>query len=246
MHKEKPLWCLGCAKGFRDEMLLDRHLQGHSLRQQKCDICPKSFQTPTQLECHYKSHTGAKPYQCSFCRKSFSHSGKLVLHQKKHLRVYARSSRISLGIKNFAIMAKKQTIKQKSVKKEPEMEACMEVLTGKKEGVEESVSQKTCEAADSGDHVTSEESECGEPMHDIRFSKPSNSALFHASEEMKSETVRQQTRPDKSESQGVNMHREHRYWKWECFECHMGFDDVAKLHLHYIKLAIGGATFSTR
>lgn len=247
IHKEKPFWCLSCAKGFKDEVLLDKHLQDHSLRQHKCDICHKSFITPARLMCHYNTHTGAKPYQGSLCGKSVSHPGNLLSHKKKHLRVYG-SEEMALGIKNIAIRAKKRMMKKKglvlaSVKEEPEMDTQIEELPRNEENVEKSKSQNPREDAEFGDHANSEESDCGEPMHDIKLSKPPGSAGSDPPDESKSQTVQPQTKLDEREPQEANMHREHKYWEWECFECDMGFDDVAKLHLHYIKHATGELPF---
>ncbi|XP_071326756.1 zinc finger protein 660 isoform X3 [Trachinotus anak] len=243
IHKEKPFWCLSCAKGFRDEVSLDKHLQSHSLRQHKCDICHKSFQSSAQLMNHYNTHTGAKPYQCSFCGKTFSYAGNLSTHKKKHLRVYVGSSTMPLGNKNSGIFTKKRMIKKKrpvltSVQEEPEMDINIEELQEKEESVVRSETQK--EGAAFGDHTNSEESDCGEPVHYLV-----GTAGSEPPDELKSETVQPQPGQelDKSELQETNMYRGHKYWEWECFECDMGFDDVASLHLHYIKHATGELPF---
>ncbi|XP_039973818.1 zinc finger protein 90 isoform X2 [Xiphias gladius] len=245
IHKEKPFWCLSCAKGFRDEVSLDKHLQSHSLRRHKCDICHKSFKLSAQLMNHYNTHTRAKPYQCSFCGKTFSHSANLITHKKKHLRVYVGSSGLSLGIKNSATITKKRVIKKErpvltSVKDEPEMDTNMEELLEKEGSLERSETQMPCEDAKVGDPANSEESDCGEPLHCL-----AGMAGSDPSDESKSETAQPRAGEDldKNESQKTNMHREHKYWEWECFECDMGFDDVAKLHLHYIKHATGELPF---
>ncbi|XP_022616312.1 zinc finger protein 660-like isoform X1 [Seriola dumerili] len=243
IHKEKPFWCLSCAKGFRDEVSLDKHLQSHSLRQHKCNICHKRFQMSAQLMNHYNTHTGAKPYQCPFCGKTFSHAGNLITHKKKHLRVYVGSSGMLLGSRNSGIFTKKRVIKKKlpvlaSIQEEPEMDTNMEELQGKDESGVRSETQK--EYAEFGDHANSEESDCGEPVHYL-----AGTAGSDPPEESKSETVQPQAGQDldESKSQETNMYREHKYWEWECFECDMGFDDVAHLHLHYIKHATGELPF---
>lgn len=242
-HKQKPFWCLSCTKGFKDEELLDRHLQNHSRKKYECNICHKSFLMSTQLTNHYKIHGRSKPFQCSFCMMSFSNPRKLVSHRKKHLRVYVGSSGMPLGIKNSA-NRKKQRIKRKrffltSVKEEPEMERCSEILPGMEAGV--ITSEPKCEDAEFGDQANSEESDCGEPLHHFKLSKSSGLPGSDPADEAKAESVRAQTGPqfDGSETQETNMHREHKYWEWECIECDMGFDDVAELHLHYIKHATG-------
>ncbi|XP_044214597.1 zinc finger protein 780B isoform X2 [Thunnus albacares] len=242
-HKQKPFWCLSCAKGFRDEESLDRHLQNHNLKKFECNICHKRFLMSSQLRNHYSIHDGSKPFQCSLCGMSFSHPGNLITHRKKHLRVYGGSSGMPLGIKN-SVNRKKQMIKRKrffltSVKEEPEMEKCSEILPVMEDAVTKSETQR--EDAEFGDQANSEESDCGEPVHHFKFSKPSVLPGSDPPDEAKAETVRSQTGPelDGSKTQETNMHREHKYWEWECIECDMGFDDVAKLHLHYIKHATG-------
>ncbi|XP_040900954.1 zinc finger protein 585A isoform X2 [Toxotes jaculatrix] len=243
VHKERPFWCLSCAKGFRDELSLDKHLQSHSLGQHKCDICHKSFPKFAQLINHYNIHAGAKPHQCSFCGKTFSHAGNLIMHKKKHLRV--GSSGMPLGFKNSAIITKKQAIKKKrfvltTVNEEPEMDTHMEELLGKEESVERSETQKSGEDAEFEDHANSEESDCGEPIHYL-----AGPAGHDPPDESKSKTGQPEAGQelDQNQSQDTHMYREHKYWEWECFECDMGFDDVAELHLHYMKHASGELPF---
>lgn len=230
-HNERPFWCLSCAQGFKDEESLDQHLQCHNLREHTCNICHKSFHMSEQLRSHYKTHTGVKPFQCTLCGKSFSHRGHLILHRrKKHLRV---SGSMLQGMKKP--VTKNKRLIFASVEEEQEMGTNMEELPGEEDDMEKNETQKLCDESEDG--ANSEESDCGEPLHHFKLSKPPGSA----EPESKSETERPQTglELDESESQETNMHREHVYWEWECFECDMGFDEVAKLHLHYIKHATG-------
>ncbi|XP_047188110.1 zinc finger protein 569 isoform X3 [Scophthalmus maximus] len=233
-HREKPFWCLSCAKGFVDEASLDKHLQSHSLRQHKCDLCSKSFQMSSQLMNHYNSHTGAKPYQCSLCGKNFSHSGNIITHQKKHVRVFVGSSGRPLGIKNALTLKKRVKKKNKAALTSVTEEELLE----KKDRVQGN--ENPSEHNELGDRVNSDDSDCGEPLHNL-----SGSAGSDLPDQSKSETVPTQARQerDESESRETNGHRDHKYWEWECFECDMGFDDVAKLHLHYIKHATGELPF---
>ncbi|XP_070692008.1 zinc finger protein 569 isoform X3 [Pempheris klunzingeri] len=223
LHRENPFWCLSCAKGFRDEESLDKHLQSHSLRQH-----------------HYNTPTGAEPHQCTLCGKSFSHPENLISHRKSHLRV----SGMSLG--NSAIIAKERIIKKKRLilargKEDPVMDTDMEELLGKEERVENSETQEPWEDAEFGDHANFEELDCGEPVHHFKLSNPPGSAGPDPPDESKSETVQPLTGQelDESELQENDTYTEHKYWEWECCECDMGFDEVAKLHLHYIKHATG-------
>ncbi|XP_054478232.1 zinc finger protein 234 isoform X2 [Anoplopoma fimbria] len=223
LHKQKPFWCSSCGRSFKDEGLLNKHLQSHDLREYTCNICQKSFRIYKQLRIHYNSHTGAKPYKCTFCRMSFSQPGNLIAHRKKHLRVYVGSSGIPLGIKNSANIARKQGIQNNfllaSVKEEREMDTRYKF----------------------GHHANPKVSDGGRPAHHFKISKPPGSAGSVPPDEFKSETVQPQTGQElyESESRETNMWREHQYWEWECVECDMGFDEVAKLHLHYIKHATG-------
>ncbi len=239
LHKRNPFWCLSCAKGFKEEAALDKHLQSHSLRQHKRNICRNSFQMSTQLRNYYTTHSGAKPYQCTGCGKRFSHLGNLILHRKKYLGISVGSSRM----KNCAVIAKKRVRREEqrlvltSGKEEPEMDTNMGALPAE----EESETQKICEDAEFEDHANSESSHCGEPMRHFKLLKSPGSAGSDPPDESESETEQPQAGQelDESESEETNTDKEHRYWEWECCECDMGFDEVAKLHLHYIKHATG-------
>ncbi|XP_035019476.2 zinc finger protein 271 isoform X2 [Hippoglossus stenolepis] len=214
LHKKKPFWCLSCAIGFRDELSLDKHLQNHSLRQHKCDVCQKRFQMSSELMNHSKTHTGAKPHMCSLCGKGFSYKPNLIRHQKEHFWIFFGSGESSQLIKN-------------SEMKRPAPSSGTGELLEKEKIAQQSETRKPCEVAD---EANSEESDCGEPLHYL-------SGMADPLDWLKTERVQPQ------EGQETNVHREHKYWEWECVECDMGFDDVAKLHLHYVKHATGELPF---
>ncbi|XP_058502989.1 zinc finger protein 99 isoform X2 [Solea solea] len=229
MHKEKLFWCLSCAKSFKNEESLDKHLQRHSFRQHKCDICHESFHSSSQLRNHFNTHTGAKPYECTLCGKTFSRSGSIIAHQKNHLEVYFESSRSPVDFKKFILMRKlgvieKKTPKLTSVTKEPQLDAVMDEMPE---------TSQLCDDAESGDQSSCEDSNCGEAAHYLAESGPTD--------ESKSESERPQAELElkESETEETNVYNEEKYWEWECFECDMGFDDVEKLHLHYIQHATG-------
>lgn len=213
LHDEKPFWCYNCGKGFTHEKSLNQHLQRHNRSQHTCNICHKSFLMVAELRNHYKIHTGVKSYQCTSCGKTFSYLGHLISHRKKHLKAYGGSSGKPLGMKNSLFFAKKKVIKKKSLiltSIKQEKDLNTVALTRKEECSEKS--EPLCELFE--DHADSEDSDCGEPTH---YLKPSN----------------------RRETQETNMYSEHKYWEWECCVCDMGFDEVAQLHMHYIKHATG-------
>jgi hypothetical protein len=48
----------------------------------RCHECGKGFITPSKLQRHSYSHTGAKPFPCAFCAKSFSQTANLKTHMR--------------------------------------------------------------------------------------------------------------------------------------------------------------------
>lgn len=212
LHKQHLFWCLGCSKGFPDEIALDKHLQGHNRKQHTCIICRKSFAKVTELAAHHKTHTAAKAYQCTMCAKSFKFLGNLILHRKQHLRaILGGDWRVA-----------KHTSKVRFRKRKGQFS-----LSRK-----EKLGISNPEAPVAG-NVESEGSDCGEPMHQLKpLTQPGESEL---------ETVALAAGQEVQEKQagGARIHREHKYWEWDCCVCDMGFGEVEQLHLHYVKHATG-------
>lgn len=231
-HEQKPFWCLSCAKGFLSDFALDKHLLRHSQMSHVCVVCKKVFPTHCHLKLHRKSHAEVKPYKCKQCGKGFSLLGYLISHRKKHRKGSIGFSACCPGTKNSEFLQKRksvQKIRVGSIVQDSEMCKNKEE-SWEKEG-HQAGSEPHCK--DSEDRAFSESSDCGEPMHHLRpFQSPGGEESVSPGNP-NSESVQQQQRRE------ARMHREHKYWEWECCECDMGFDEMEKLHLHYIKHATG-------
>lgn len=230
-HEQKPFWCLSCAKGFLTDMALDKHLLRHSQMSHVCTVCKKNFPSLCHLKLHSKSHAEAKPYKCKLCGKSFSFLGNLISHRKKHRKGFMGFSAWHPGNRNSEILKKKRGVRKIRVSGTEEESG---MFTYKDESYEKEERLVGSEPLieDSEDHAISESSDCGEPMHHLTYQAPGADRSVPP-EDSNSASGEQQRR------QEVLMHREHKYWEWECCECDMGFDEMEKLHLHYIKHATG-------
>lgn len=82
--------CEICRKVFSKA----KTLQNHSLKHNKgtmpkpkthlCDLCGKGYQNKSKLNCHYRVHTGYKPYKCKYCDKDFTKKDYLNMHERIH------------------------------------------------------------------------------------------------------------------------------------------------------------------
>jgi len=80
------LWECGiCAKDFRHQYTLMRHLPTHTdERKYICDVCNKAFRQMSTLSQHRAIHSNARPYVCEVCQKTFNRVSTLISHRKTH------------------------------------------------------------------------------------------------------------------------------------------------------------------
>ncbi|XP_071454990.1 uncharacterized protein [Hetaerina americana] len=84
--KTLKIWECGiCAKEFRHQYTLMRHLPTHTdERNFKCETCGKAFRQMSTLSQHRAIHSDARPYVCEFCKKTFNRVSTLISHRKTH------------------------------------------------------------------------------------------------------------------------------------------------------------------
>ncbi|GFR58232.1 zinc finger protein 845 [Elysia marginata] len=94
-HVEKRQKCHLCAKDFRTQDRLSRHLINvHSdLRRHQCEICGMRCKHKNNLKVHMRTHSDIKMFPCNFCDLAFKSKGSLNRHiRSKHSIAVAHGS----------------------------------------------------------------------------------------------------------------------------------------------------------
>ncbi|XP_018572375.1 zinc finger protein 664-like [Anoplophora glabripennis] len=85
VNKEKIHQCDVCGKIISTKSNLNQHYRKHTgERPYGCDACGKKFLKAEHLTVHKRTHTGERPHRCMVCPKSFKQNGGLKAHMRVH------------------------------------------------------------------------------------------------------------------------------------------------------------------
>ncbi|TWW79405.1 hypothetical protein D4764_10G0004350 [Takifugu flavidus] len=220
--------CDQCGRTFSSTRTWAAHMELHKQHLFWCLSCSRGFPDEIALDKHLQGHN-RKQHTCKICRKGFAKVTELEVHYKSHTA--AKVYQCTMCSKSFSFLGNLILHRSKHLRVFPGGDARMNKRSSKaifRKGRfplnrNEKQGRNEPEAAEEG-NVDSEGSDCGEPTHQ---SNRLSTAAPTAGQELG------------TEAGGAHVQREHKYWEWDCCVCDMGFDEVGKLHLHYVKHATG-------
>ncbi|XP_076016931.1 uncharacterized protein LOC143008866 isoform X2 [Genypterus blacodes] len=239
---ETPHTCSICDKSYVYLESYRKHLKVHRLQRfrpkpksYECPDCGMSFVRHHALIRHQKSHTTVVPrkpqkmlYKCNQCRRQFSTVRTWGKHVKFHQENQFWCLNCAKGFSDEEALDRHLWVLHKSYYVPTGISKGWDKVNGVTSD-NEGVSGNT----DTGDL---EKSDYGESEQNLKPSEPLSQA--RASSHDDSESLKKEPQNEEV-TVGSELNEERELWEWECVECDMGFDEEAKLHLHYIRHASG-------
>ncbi|XP_073819545.1 uncharacterized protein [Musca autumnalis] len=81
----KRYLCTLCGLICSSQSNLDIHYRRHTgEKPYKCDFCSRAYARLYDVQVHRRVHTGETPFKCTICEKAFKRSNKLKIHMRTH------------------------------------------------------------------------------------------------------------------------------------------------------------------